>query len=297
MAKDKILKKNKRQDVIWGWIFVLPMLIGLLTTNIIPIGVTIYQSFFKTGDFGRGNVFVGFDNYKAVLGNSELWRTLFNTLVYMVVEVPISIVIGLVLATMLNQSIKGRGIYRAIFFIPTVAAPSAVAMIWRWLLNSDYGLVNNLLNIKVNWLSNPDITIITIALVGVWTVLGYNIVIFLAGLQEIPHDYYEAAEIDGATSIKTFLYITVPLMSPSIFFVCITRIIAALKVFELIYMMVDVSNPALKNTQSLVYLFYRYTFTEKNTGYGATVAVVLLIITLMITAMQLKMQKKWVHYE
>lgn len=297
MAKDKILKKNKRQDVIWGWIFVLPMLIGLLTTNIIPMGVTIYQSFFKTGDFGRGNVFVGFDNYKAVLGNSELWRTLFNTLVYMVVEVPISIVIGLVLATMLNQSIKGRGIYRAIFFIPTVAAPSAVAMIWRWLLNSDYGLVNNLLNIKVNWLSNPDITIITIALVGVWTVLGYNIVIFLAGLQEIPHDYYEAAEIDGATSIKTFLYITVPLMSPSIFFVCITRIIAALKVFELIYMMVDVSNPALKNTQSLVYLFYRYTFTEKNTGYGATVAVVLLIITLMITAMQLKMQKKWVHYE
>ena len=134
------------------------------------------------------------------------------------------------------------------------------------------------------------------AVIGIWSVIGYNMVLFLAGLQEVPKDYYEAASIDGATGIQQFLNITVPLISPTIFFVMITRVIGAMQVFDLIYMVVDVNNPALKKTQSLVYLFYKYSFGQGNKGYGATVIVVLLAVIMVITVFQMIAQKKWVHY-
>lgn len=252
--------------------------------------------FFKTGDFGRGNVFVGLQNYKSVFGDTEVWQSLINTLKYAVVEVPFSICIALVLAVLLNRKMKGRSVYRSIIFLPMVVAPAAVAMVWRWLFNSDFGLLNNALGLKVRWISNPNIAIFSIAVIGIWSVMGYNMVLFLAGLQEIPADYYEAASIDGATGIKCFFNITIPLLSPTIFFVMVTRIIGALQVFDLIFMVKKKANPALDKTQSLVYLFYRYSFTEKNMGYGSTVVIVLLVLTLIITVIQNIVQKKWVFY-
>lgn len=148
----------------------------------------------------------------------------------------------------------------------------------------------------MNWVSDPKIAIYSMAVIGIWSVIGYNMVLFLAGLQEVPKDYYEAASIDGATGIQQFLNITVPLISPTIFFVMITRVIGAMQVFDLIYMVVDVNNPALKKTQSLVYLFYKYSFGQGNKGYGATVIVVLLAVIMVITVFQMIAQKKWVHY-
>lgn len=121
-------------------------------------------------------------------------------------------------------------------------------------------------------------------------------VLFLAGLQEIPGDYYEAAQIDGATGVKSFFHITIPLLSPTIFFVLVTRVISSLQLFDLIYMVIDKSNPALQKTQSLVYLFYKYAFINKNRGYGATIVVLLFVITLILTAFQMIGQKKWVFY-
>lgn len=271
-------------------------MIGLIVLNIIPIFQTIYQSFFKTGDFGRGNIFIGVDNYTKLFGDGEVWQSLINTLKYAIVEVPFSIIIALVLAVLLNRKMRGRSFYRTVIFLPMVAAPAAVAMVWRWLFNSDFGLINNVFHTSVNWLSNPKIAIFAIAVIGIWSILGYNMVLFLAGLQEIPHDYYEAAEIDGATGVKSFFHITVPLLSPTIFFVTVTRVIGALQVFDLIYMVIDTSNPALSKSQSLVYLFYRYSFTEKNMGYGATVVVLLLVIILFVTVFQMFAQKKWVFY-
>ena len=201
---------RQRSEFLWGWLFILPTVIGLVVLNIIPIFQTIYQSFFKTGDFGKGNIFIGFENYKKVFGSAEIWQALINTFKYAIVEVPFSICI--------------------------------------------------------------------------------------ARLQEIPHDYYEAAEIDGATGVKCFFNITIPLLSPTIFFVMITRIIGSLQVFDLIYMVMEKSNPALEKTQSLVFLFYKYTFTNKNVGYGSTIVILLLLITLIITAIQMVAQKKWVFY-
>lgn len=297
MSKKKVKGTSRaRNEFLWGWAFILPTMIGLIVLNIIPIVQTIYQSFFKTGDFGKGNIFVGADNYMKLFGDGQVWQALLNTFKYAIVEVPFSIAIALVLAVLLNRKMKGRSVYRTIFFLPMVAAPAAIAMVWRWLYNSDFGLINNLTGAETNWISNPKIAVFAIAVVGVWSIIGYNMVLFLSGLQEVPHDYYEAAEIDGATGIKQFFHITIPLISPTIFFVLVTRVIGALQVFDLIFMVMDKSNPALEKTQSLVYLFYRYSFTEKNLGYGSTIVVLLLVVIMIITVFQMLAQKKWVHY-
>ena len=295
MGKRKMTPRQK-SECLWGYLFILPTMAGLLVLNIIPIFQTIWQSFFKTGDFGKGNIFVGLKNYQKVFADGEMWQSLINTVKYAIVEVPFSVVIALILAVFLNRKIKGRDAFRTIFFLPMVAAPAAIAMVWRWLYNSEFGLLNHILGTKINWISDPNIAVYSIAVIGIWSVIGYNMVLFLAGLQDIPHDYYEAASIDGASEVQQFFNITVPLLSPTIFFVLVTRVIASLQVFDLMYMIMSTNNPALRYTQSLVYLFYKYSFIQGNKGYGATVVVVLLILIMIITVFQMIAQKKWVHY-
>lgn len=285
-----------RSENIWGWLFVLPTMIGLIVLNIYPIFDTIKQSFFKTGDFGIGDKFVGIDNYIDMLSDSETWDALIATFKYAIVEVPFSIAISLVLAVLLNRKMRGRSAYRTIFFLPMVCAPAAVAMVWRWLFNSEFGLLNHILGTKIQWVSDPKLAIFSIAVIGIWSIIGYNMVLFIAGLQEVPHDYYEAASIDGATGVRQFFSITIPLISPTIFFVCVTRVIGALQVFDLIYMVMDTGNPALQKTQTLVYLFYDASFVERNMGYGSTIVVFLLVIIMLLTVFQMIAQKKWVYY-
>lgn len=300
MNREKTVSRREKSEFLWGWLFLLPTMTGLIILNIIPIFQTIYQSFFKTGAFGKGNVFIGLGNYSKLLQDGTVWQALWNTFKYALVEVPFSIAIALVLAVILNGKIKGRSIWRTIYFLPMVAAPAAVAMVWRWLYNSEFGLINHLLNriglSSVNWISDPEIAYISVAIVGIWSVIGYNMVLFFAGLQEIPRDYYEAAEIDGAGGVKQFFYITLPLISPTMFFVTVTRVIGAMQVFDSIYMMMEKSNPALVKTQSLVYLFYKYSFVEGNKGYGSAIVMLLLLVILLITVIQLLCQKKWVNY-
>ncbi|MCI9168202.1 MAG: sugar ABC transporter permease [Dorea sp.] len=298
--KRKKYINRKRKEFAWGCLFILPTMTGLIILNIIPIFQTIYQSFFKTGAFGRGNIFVGLTNYKRLILDGAVWQALLNTIKYAIAEVPISIAIALVIAVLLNEKMQGRSIYRAIYFLPMVVAPAAVSMVWKWLFNTEFGLLNHLLESiglkSVAWISNPAIAIYSIAAVGIWSVIGYNMVLFLAGLQEIPRDYYEAAQIDGANSVQQFFNITVPLISPTMFFVVVTRIIASMQIFDSIFMMIDTSSPALKKTQSLVYLFYRYAFVENNKGYGSAIVTLLLGVIMIITIFQMVIQKKWVHY-
>ena len=295
-TKSQARTKRERSEFLWGWLFILPTTIGLIVLNIIPIFQTIYQSFFKTGDFGKGNIFIGLQNYQKVFADKEIWQALINTFKYAIVEVPFSIVIALVLAVLLNRKMKGRSVYRTIIFLPMVAAPAAVAMVWRWLFNSEFGLLNHIFNTKINWISDPRIAVFAIAVIGVWSIIGYNMVLFLSGLQEIPRDYYEAASIDGATGVKQFFHITIPLLSPTIFFVMVTRVIGAMQVFDLIFMVMDRNSPALYKTQSLVYLFYQNSFVQNNKGYGSTIVVLLLVVIMIMTVFQNIAQKKWVHY-
>lgn len=307
MASPRLNQKNspkrylpQRAEQLWGYAFLAPTLIGLMVLNIIPIFQTIYKTFFKTGDFGKGNLFVGLSNYKQLIADQSVWQALRNTLLYTVLEVPVSIAIGLVLAVFLNQKIRFKTGYRIIYFTPMVAAPAAVALVWKWLYSTDFGLINHLLGVirlpAVHWLTNPNLAIYSIAVVGIWSCIGYNMILFLAGLQEVPKDYYEAAEIDGASAVRQFFSITVPMLSPSIFFVATTRTIAAMQVFDLIFMMIDKSNPVMPKTQSLVYLFYKHTFEQYNQGYGATIVVLLLVIILCLTVVQQQIGKKVIYY-
>lgn len=288
---------RQKSEFLWGWIFILPTMIGLAVLNFYPMIATVKQSFYKTGDFGKGNIYVGLENYNRVFGDTEVWQSLLNTVKYAVIEVPFSIIIALLLAVLLNKKLKGRDTFRTIFFLPMVVAPAAIAMVWKWLYNSNFGLINNVFHVNVKWISDPNLAIFSIAIIGIWSALGYNLVLFLAGLQEVPRDYYEAASLDGANGWAQLMHITVPLISPTIFFVLVTRVIGAMQVFDLIYMMIDLNNPAWKKTESLVFLFYKYSFDQSKKGYGATVVVVLLVVIMILTVIQLIGQKKWVHYE
>ena len=285
-----------KNEARWAWAFILPTMLGLIILNFYPVIDTVYQSFCKTGDFGKGNIWVGLANYKTVLANGETWQSLWNTIKYAIIEVPFGVCIALVLAVFLNKKLKGTSTFRTIFFLPMVCAPAAVAMVWKWLYNQQFGLLNNLFQTNIAWISDPNIAWISIGIIGVWSVIGYNMVLFISGLQEIPGDYYEAAAIDGATGVRQFFHITVPLLSPTTFFIVQTRLIGALTVFDLMFMVMDKTNIALQKTQSIVYLFYTYAFTNGNKGYGAAIVVVLVVFIMIVTFIMQKAEKKLVFY-
>ncbi len=296
MGKRSLRTATATNTFMWGWLLILPTVVGLVVLNIVPMITTIYQSFHKTGDFGRGNIFIGMKNFEKLFHDEAVLQSIINTFKYTIAQVPFSVFIALILAVMLNRKIRGRGAYRTVFFLPMVVAPAAIAMVWRWLYNSEFGLINNVFNLNVNWVSSPSIAVYSIAIIGIWSDIGYNMILFLAGLQEVPKDYYEAADLDGASGVQSFLHITVPMISPILFFVIVTRMIAAMQVFDTIFMVMEKSNPALYKTQSLVYLFYQSSFVERDLGYGSTVVVVLLLLIMLITVIQMIAQKRWVHY-
>ncbi|MFD1907621.1 carbohydrate ABC transporter permease [Paenibacillus rhizoplanae] len=183
-------------------------MIGLIVLNFIPIVQTAYLSFFKSGDFGRGNIYIGWENYRKLIQDPQVWHAVGNTLLYALLVVPASIAIAMLVAVLLNGKLAGRSLYRTIYFIPMVAAPAAVTMVWRWMYNQHYGLINYGLSKlglpAVNWTTDPRVAILSIAVIGIWSVIGYNMVLLLAGLQEIPKDFYEASDIDGASRVRQF---------------------------------------------------------------------------------------------
>ncbi|MBK1999456.1 sugar ABC transporter permease [Enterococcus xinjiangensis] len=297
--KNRIFGKYRKDQVIWGYIFIFPTALGLILLNIWPAIQTAILSFQKTVGFGDTE-WVGLRNYQKMFADGEVFQSLLNTLIYGVVSIPSIVVLSLLVAVLMNRKVKGLSIYRTIYFLPVVAAPSAVAMIWRWMFNNDYGLINNMLA-KIGldgpaWLTDPSIAIYSIIIVGVWSAIGYNMVLLLAGLQEIPKDYYEAAEIDGASPIQQFFNITLPLVTPTLFFVVVTTVINAFQVFDVIFMMITPNSTAMFKSQSLTYLFYKHSFILNDKGYGSAIVMFLLVIILIITAIQMKLQKKWVNY-
>ena len=292
----KKMTKKEKDEAKWAYLFVAPTIIGLLVLNFYPIFNTIYQSFFKTGDFGKGNTFIGLGNFTKLMNDGAIWQSFWNTIKYAIIEVPFGVAIALVLAVFLNKKLFGTSFFRTVFFLPMVCAPAAVAMVWKWLYNTQFGLINNIFGTSVQWISDPKIAWISIGVIGVWSIIGYNMVLFISGLQEIPGDYYEAAMIDGATGIKQFFHITIPLLSPTTFFIVQTRLIGALTIFDLMFMVMDKTNLALNKVQSVVYLFYDYSFTKGNKGTGAALVVMLLVFIMIITWIMQQCEKKFVYH-
>ncbi|MCD2498341.1 MULTISPECIES: carbohydrate ABC transporter permease [Microbacterium] len=284
----------------WALLFVGPVGIGLAVFYLWPIVRTAWMSLTETGPFG-GSTFTGLSNYEKLFSNPDLPQALLNTLIYTLIALLV-IPIAMVIAALLNTAgLKGRGIYRTLYFLPVVTMAAAVAAVWKVIYNGDYGVLNQLLGFfgiaGTSWLTNPATALGAIAAVGIWSGIGTTLVIFLAALQGVPGHLYEAAQLDGAGPVRRFVSVTVPMISPSVFFVAVTTVIGAFQAFDLIYVMVAKTSPAMPHVKTIVYLFYEAGFIDHNPGLAAAIAFVLLLIILVVTVLQFGMQRKWVHYE
>lgn len=288
------------EDNIVAYIFIAPLLIGILIFFIFPFLQNFWFSFNSVNRFNM-TIFIGLENYERLLTDSESLESLFTTLKYVVFSVPIGLALSLCIATLLNTKIRGKALYRTIYFLPSVTMAAAVALVWKWIYNGDYGILNSFLSLFEieghNWLTNSDTALYSIILVGLWSSVGYNAIILLAGMQGIARHYYEAAEIDGAGPIKRFFNITIPMVSPAMLFVVITSTMAAFRVFDTIYMMISKTNPAFYDTQTLVMMFYRYAFDYGEKGYAAAISLLIFGLILVVTIIQLAVQKFWVNYD
>ena len=230
--------KLARNGSTWGLAMVAPTIIGLLILNIVPFFQTIYMSFSKTKAFGAYE-FCGFANYIEMFQTPEFWKATWNSVYFCILTVPIGVFLSLLVAVLLNAKIKGKTVFRAIYFLPMVVAPAAVAMVWKWIFNTEYGIINTLFGANVRWLTDPNVVMITCAIVAIWSAIGYDAVLLLSGIQNISKSLYEAAGMDGASKVRQFFTITLPMVSPTLFVVLIMRLMASLKVYDLIYMMVE----------------------------------------------------------
>jgi multiple sugar transport system permease protein len=291
-----------KSDYIWGYLMIAPLMIGLLIFYIWPVFQTFYFSFTTWGAFGKYH-WSGLSNYQQLLSDPDLLGALRNTFVYTAISVPCGIALSMLVAVLLNQKICGTSIYRTLYFLPVVTMPAAIAVVWRWLYNGDYGVINYLLSLVSirgpYWVSDPHVALYAIILIAIWSSVGYNMILFLAGLQGIPRTYYEAAAIDGAGRVPTFFRITLPLLSPTTFFALVISVINALQVFDLVYLIAGAGNGgdlALESMQTVVYLFYKDAFVLDNKGFAAAIAMLLFVIILIITIVQMQLQKRWVYY-
>ncbi len=289
----------RRQETIAGYLFLLPNILGFLVFSSIPVVATFTISLLDW-DLIRAPRFVGIDNYVKLLTDDAVFRkVLFNTAYYVVGTVPAGIVLSLLLALAMNANVRGIAIFRVIFFIPVISASVAVAVMWRWLYNTDYGLINLMLTSiglkAVPWLASTTWAMPAVILMAIWKSLGYNMVIFLAGLQSIPVHLHEAAAIDGANGFQRFRHITLPLLAPTTFFVLVISMIGSFQVFDLAFVLTKGGPGDATNT--MVMYIYNQAFQFFHMGYAAAIAWVLFGIIFVITLLQHQLQKRWVHYE
>lgn len=286
-------KKRK----LWGYAFVAPQLIGLIFFSLIPL-IQAFLLGFQSWDGIGEKTWIGLQNYTEAFGDEDFRNSLFNTLKYTLYFVPFDVFLALLIA-MGVKNVAGKTFYRLFYFMPVVSGSVAVGVIWTWLLNDKTGLINMLLKMAglpgVPWLVNRTLVLMSIAFVSVWWNVGYNMVIFLAGLQGIPQTYYEAAAIDGANKFQQWRHITVPMVSSTTFFVLITTIISSFQVFDQAYIMTQ-GGPA-KASYTFVYYIYEGAFIKFRQGYASACAMVLFILILIVTMIQMWGSKKWVNYD
>ena len=293
-------KPNRRRDLLSGLAFLSPSLIILMIFVIIPVAWAFQLSFTSWEARSTAQEFVGLSNYVKLLSSEELWRAIRNTVYFTALKIPLDMVLALGIALVLNQKLRGIGLFRTAYFLPVITSVVAVSAIWRVIYNPNFGLANRVLEMlslpPQRWLSDPALAMPAVTLVALWKGLGYDVVIFLAGLQGIPRVYYEAAEIDGASAWQRFRSITLPLLSPITYFILIVGIINSFKVFSQIHVLTPDGGP-LNSTEVLVFYVYRLAFQEFKFGQAAAVAFILFAIVLLITFVQRRFVEPRVHYK
>lgn len=277
-----------------AWIFVFPALLGMLIFIIIPIFFSFGLSFAKW-DLLNPIQFVGLDNYKEIFTEPLFGKILLNTVVFALATSVFGVIIPLILAAIMNNKIRGTDFFKTAYFLPFITPMIVIGIVWEWIFDPNIGLLNKVLQVHINWLYDPHWAMPALIIVSVWKLIGYNMIIFLSGFSGISNSMFEAAKIDGANPVETFFYVTIPLLSPTIFFVVIITAVSSFQVFDLIYLMTQ--GGPLDSTNVLVYAIYKNAFEYFNAGKASAIAYVLFVIILVLTLLQWNMRKKLVYNE
>lgn len=277
-----------------GWIFILPALLGTLVFIIIPVFCSFGLSFTKW-DLLNPIEFVGLQNYKEIFNEPVFFKILINTIVFAISTSILGVIIPLILAAILNSKIRGSEFFRSAYFLPFITPMIVIGVVWEWIFDPNIGILNSVFHLHINWLYDTNFAMPALIIVSVWKLIGYNMIIFLAALSGISQSLFEAAKIDGAGVIETFKNVTIPMLSPTIFFVIIITAISSFQVFDLIYVMTQ--GGPLDSTNVLVYSIYKNAFEYFNIGKASAIAYVLFLIILVLTLFQWKFRKKMVYNE
>lgn len=303
MSKQK--KKNEKNKILQALPFMLPSFVGMLVFSFFPVVISILLSFTDWNGLERLTVntifdhFVGAENYLKILSGSEFWRVLGHTLYYIILYIPLVFVASMGIALLLNRKKKGAMVFRVMYYIPVLTSWVAASLIWKWVLSPQYGIFNQILGLfgfsGPGWLTSEVWAMPGIVLASVWKDMGFFGLFLLSGLQAIDLTYYEAAKVDGANKIVTFFKVTLPLVTPSIFFCLIMSLINAFQLFPQIQIMTEGGPNGA--TQVMVERIYTYGFSYFKMGYASAYSWLLFIIIFVLTMIQMRLQNGWVHYE
>ncbi|CAM4190480.1 carbohydrate ABC transporter permease [Lacicoccus alkaliphilus] len=292
---------NKKKENLFGYIFISPWIIGFLALTLGPLLFSLYGSFTNYNVVSRMD-FVGFDNYQELFTNDNLfWVSLYNTFYFVIFSVPLTTILAILISTMMNQDIPGMRIFRTIYYLPAILSGVGVYLLWMQLLDPSTGLINQFLALfginGPNWLFDPDWAKPSLIFMKLWSA-GGAMLLYLAAMQGIPKTFYEAARIDGATNVQMFFKITLPMVSPIIFFDVITSTIGSFQIFQEAYVM-SADNAGAPENSLLFFNLYMWirAFNLFDMGYAMAMSWILFIIVLLLTLVNFKLSKRWVHYE
>lgn len=292
-------RRVRTRDGWWATFFLAPQVIGLLVFLVFPLGYAVVLAFMSWDGLNPAT-WVGFDNFATQLTDPDFLRSIWNTVKLAVLTVPIGLALAIAIAVGLNN-IKGGNVYRVLYFLPVVTSSVAAALMWQVILaNDENGVLNTSLQkwfgvTGPDWLGDTNWVIVAIAVVTIWSSLGLNVVIFLAGLQTIPPQLMEAARIDGAGPWRAFRSVTLPMLSPTIFFSTVVAVISSFQAFDQIFVLVNPKNN--EGARTIVYQVYKLGFQDFKLGMSSAAALILLVLTLIVTVVQFGLQKRLVHYD
>ncbi len=279
-----------------AYLFLSPALILFAIFTVFAVAYSFYLSFHDWNILEPAKPYVGFDNYARLIEDKRFHQATLNTIYYTAFSVPLTMMMGLLIALLLNNKIHFRGVYRALYYIPTITPLVVSSIIWKWVYQGDYGLLNyyltqaGIIHKSLLWLADPDLAMPSIILMSIWGGAGYHMVIYLAGLQGIPEEYYDAAKVDGANGFQRLLRITIPLLTPTTFFLFITSVIGSFQVFTQIYIMT--SGGPLNRTTTIGYYLYTKAFRHFDMGYASAMAYAMFAMIFVFTLLQLYVMRR-----
>jgi multiple sugar transport system permease protein len=294
----RVLREMRKQ---WtAYLFLAPVFLLFSIFTVFSVGYAFWLSFHEWNILEPAKPFVGLDNYRRLLEDERFGEATLNTLYYTAASVPLTMIIGLAVALLLNNRIRGRGLFRTMFYLPVVTPLVIASIIWKWVYNGDYGLLNyylmkiNIIDEPLLWLSDPNLAMPSVIITSIWKGVGFAMVVYLAGLQSIPEDYYDAAKIDGAAGWRRLKDITIPLLTSTTLFLLVISVLGSFQVFTQIYIMTN--GGPLGKTRTIVWYIYTTGFRDYNMGYAAALAFALFAIMLVFTLIQFRFLRNEVEY-